>query len=258
MCKAAGWLIALLVVSGPVAADDNDGSWAARAQGGYAKTGGNTDTSTATALFHIAHVVEGWKFLFGAEGFYGSTKGQTTAQSWDAHLQANYNINERLYWYGGLRYDDNKFSGFAYQETVSSGLGYQFVKTDDTKLSAQLGVGARRLRPELLSEDSLGAITATTELPATTDAVLDAAVNLEHSFNALTKIIAGVALESGQDNTMTSLNLALQVKMSNVLALSAGYQLVRNSKPPAGVGSSASLITLNLVYELKNPKLAPE
>src|ERR1700684_3582308 len=108
MCKAAGWLIAVLAVSGPVAADDSDGSWAARAQAGYAKTGGNTDTSTATALFHIAHVIEGWKFLFGAEGFYGSTKGQTTAQSWDAHLQANYNINERLYWYGGLRYDDNK------------------------------------------------------------------------------------------------------------------------------------------------------
>jgi hypothetical protein len=57
---------------------------------------------------------------------------------------------------------------------------------------------------------------------------------------------------------MTSANLALQVKMSNLLSLSAGYQLVRNSKPPQGVGFSASLITLNLVDELKNPKLAPE
>ena len=259
MWKAAGLgMFAVLLLSGPARAQDDDGSWAARAQVGYAKTGGNTDTSTGNALFHIAHVVDDWKLLFGAEGFYGSTKGETTAQAWDAHLQANYNINERLYWYSGVRYDDNKFSGFAYQEALTTGLGYQFVKTDDTKLSAQLGIGARRLRPELLTEDSLGAITSTTELPATTDAVLDAAVNLEHSFNALTKIIAGVAVESGSDNTMTSANLALQVKMSNLLALSAGYQLVRNSKPPAGVGSSASLITLNLVYELKNPKLAPE
>jgi putative salt-induced outer membrane protein YdiY len=140
-----------------------------RAQAGYAKTGGNTDTSTANGLFHITHVVDDWKLLFGAEGFYGSTKGETTAQAWDAHLQANYNINQRLYWYSGVRYHDNKFSGFAYQETVSSGLGYQFVKTDDTRLSAQLGVGARRLRPEL--EDSLGAIAATSQLPPTTDAV---------------------------------------------------------------------------------------
>jgi len=233
-------------------------TWASRAQVGYAKTSGNTDTSTANALFHIAHVVGDWKLLFGLEGLYGSTKGETTAQAWDAHLQANYNITPRLYWYGGLRYDDNKFSGFVYQETVSTGVGYQFIKTDSTKLSGQVGVGARRLKPEVLTEDSVGGIVSTMELPSTTDAVLDAAVNLEHSFNSATKLITGVAVESGKDNTMTTANIALQVKMTNVLALSAGYQYVRNSKPPTGAGPTNTLATLNLVYELKNPKLAPE
>jgi hypothetical protein len=95
--EGSGLLIAVLV-GGAAAAQNEEGSWAARAQAGYAKTGGNTDIRTANALFHIAHAVDGWKFLFGAEGFYGSAKGQTTAQAWDAHLQANYNINERLYW----------------------------------------------------------------------------------------------------------------------------------------------------------------
>ncbi|MBV8342560.1 MAG: DUF481 domain-containing protein [Gammaproteobacteria bacterium] len=239
-------------------ADDTDGTWASRAQAGYAKTSGNTDTSTAIALFHIAHLVGDWKFLFGVEGVYGSTKGETTAQSWDAHFQANYNITPQLYWYGGLRYDDNKFSGFVYQETVSTGAGYQFIKTDTTKLTGQLGVGERRLRPEVLQEDAVGAIASTMELPSSTDAVLDAAVNLEHSFNAATKVITGVSMESGKNNTMTTANIALQVKMTNVLALSAGYQYVRNSKPPPGSGPTNSLATLSLVYELKNTKLAPE
>jgi putative salt-induced outer membrane protein len=235
-----------------------DSTWASRAAAGYTKTGGNTDTSTGNALFHIAHTADDWKFLFGFEGLYGSTRGQTTAQAWDAHFQANYNINERLYWYGGLRYDDNKFSGFVYQETVSTGAGYQFIKTTDTKLTGQIGVGERRLRPELLTEDAVGAITATTELPAQSDTVLDAAVNLDHSFNASTKVIAAVAVESGHLNTQTTAGISLQVKMTNVLALSAGYQIIHNSKPPPGVGPSATLTTLNLVYELKNPKLAPE
>jgi len=246
-----------LILSSAAYADDED-TWASRAQVGYAKTGGNTDTSSGNALFHIAHVVGDWKFLFGFEGLYGSTKGETTAQAWDVHLQANYNITDRLYWYGGLRYDDNKFSGFVYQETASTGAGYQFVKTDETKLTGQIGVGARRLRPEVMTEDAVGGIVSTMELESTTDAVLDAAVNLEHAFNSATKIIAGVAVESGKDNTMTNANLSLQVKMTNVLALSAGYQYIRNSKPPAGSGPSNSLVTLNLVYELKNPKLAPE
>jgi putative salt-induced outer membrane protein YdiY len=57
---------------------------------------------------------------------------------------------------------------------------------------------------------------------------------------------------------MTTASAALQVKMTNVLSLAAGYQYVRNSQPPMGVGSTNTLTTLNLVYELKNQKLAPE
>ena len=46
--------------------------------------------------------------------------------------------------------------------------------------------------------------------------------------------------------------------MTNRLALAAGYQLTDNSQPPAGSGRRDTLTTLNLVYEMKNPKLAPE
>jgi putative salt-induced outer membrane protein len=259
-----GALLASLTLTQLAHADDapsdgTDNGWAARALAGYTKTGGNTDTSSANALFHVAHVVDDWKFLFGADGLYGSTKGETTAQAWDAHFQANYNITPQLYWYSGLSYTANKFSGFTYQELVSTGMGYQFIKTDTTKLSAQLGVGARRLQEEYnVVDDPVGGIVSYGTLPATTGGVVDAAANLEHSFNSFTKLIVGVALESGAQNTMTNENLSLQVKMSSTLALAVGYQLIRNSSPPTGVGRSASLTTLSLVYEMKNPKLAPE
>ena len=119
---------------------------------GFAKTSGNTDTTATNFLFHIAHTVDAWKFLFGTEGFYGSTKGETTAQAWGAHFRANCNFTERIYGYGGLRYDNNKFSGFKCQELVTTGVGYQFIKTEDTTLAGQIGVGARRLDPVLLKD----------------------------------------------------------------------------------------------------------
>jgi putative salt-induced outer membrane protein len=244
--------------AGTNAAGD-DSTWAARAQAGYSKTAGTTDTSSANFLFHAAHVVDDWKFLFGTEGLYGSTRGETTAQAWDAHFQANYNITQQLYWYSALGYTENKFSGFTYQELVSTGVGYQFIKTDTTKLSAQLGIGARRLQQEYnVNEDAVGALVSYQTYPATTGAVADGAVNLEHSFNDYTKLIAGVAVEAGAQNTMTTEGVSLQVKMTSLLALAVGYQLVTNSHPPAGIARSASLTTLSLVYELKNPKLAPE
>ena len=256
MRKRYSWV---LLVSGCVcSAAYADDEWASRGQLGFSRTSGNTDTTTGNFLFHIAHLTGDWKYLFGAEGLYGSTKGETTAQAWDVHGQINYNITERLYWYGGLGYVNDKFSGFAYQETLSTGAGYQFIKTDATKLAGQIGIGARRLRPEILVKDDIGGIVSVTQEDSTTDAVLDAAATFEHAFNDSTKLLAAAGLESGKDNTLSKGSIALQVKMTDKLALSAGIQATRNSKPPAGAKPTDTLTTLNLVYEIKNPKLAPE
>lgn len=237
-----------------------DETWALRAVAGFAKTTGNTDTTTANGEFHVAHVVDSWKFLLGAQGLYGGTRGETTAQDLGLEFQANYNITERLYWFGGLSYDNNKFSGFAYQEMLDTGAGYQLVKTDATKLSAQIGIGVQRLRPETYLTDTAGGIItgSVVEQEATSDTVGTAAVNFEHSFNTFTKMLAAVAVQSGSANTMTTAGAGLQVKMSTRLSLAVAYQFVRNSKPPTGIDGSSSLTTLNLVYELKNPKLAPQ
>jgi putative salt-induced outer membrane protein len=274
MGKQFGWVVmGTLALCGAACADEDapppapasgdatpDSTWAMRALAGLSKTSGNTDTTTANGLFHVAHVVDDWKFLFGAQGLYGSNKGITTAQDFGAEFQANYNINERLYWFSGLNYDNNKFSGFAYQEMLDTGLGYQFIKTDDTKLTGQVGVGVQRLRPETYLTNPTGGIVSGSVVQgdATSDAVGTAAINFEHSFNSITKLLASVAVQSGSANTMTTAGVGLQVKMSDRLSLAAAYQLVRNSKPPDGIDGSSGLTTLNLVYELKNPKLAPQ
>jgi len=256
-------LLGALAFCGPAFADTvpigpGDPTWAARAQLGYSKTGGNTDNSAGNFLFHAAHVVGDWKLLLGIEGLYGSTRGQTTAQAWNTNLQANYGITPKLYWYTGLRYDDDRFSGFAYQEAINTGAGYQFIQTDTTKLKAQVGVGYRRLRPEILVKDDFGAVISRTQLDETSDAVLDAATTFEHAFNESTKVLAGATVQAGKENTLTTANVSLQVKMTKTLALAAGYQLTDNSQPPPGSGRRDSLTTLNLVYELKNEKLAPQ
>jgi putative salt-induced outer membrane protein len=235
-----------------------DPTWAIRSVLGYSKTGGNTDNSAGNVLFHAAHVLGDWKLLFGFDGLYGSTRGETTAQAWDAYLQANYNITPRFYWYTGARYDDDRFSGFAYQAAVKTGVGYKFIDTDATKLSAQIGVGYRRLRPEILVKDDIGGIISSTEQPEESDAILDAGLAFEHDFNASTKLLAIATMQSGQENTLTNASVALQVKMTDRLALSAAYKLIDNSSPPPGSGRRDTLTTLGLVYELKNDKLPPE
>jgi putative salt-induced outer membrane protein len=249
--------------------DHPDSTWSTRALAGYSKTGGTTDTSSANALFHTAHTMGQWKVLFGFEGLYGATRGETTAQAWHAHIQGNYNITDRLYWYAGYRQDDDKFSGFLYQKTVSTGAGYQIFKSDTTKLSVQGGVGETWLRPEDLVLDPVGGIviapcaapdpgSCSWLYPGERETVFDGALNFEQDFNPYTKFLASATVQSGSLNTMTSYNASVQVKMTNQLALAVGYQLVYNTSPPPSVAKSASLTTLSLVYEFKNSKMPPE
>jgi putative salt-induced outer membrane protein len=232
-----------------------DSTWAIRSVVGYTKTGGNSDTSAGNALFHAAHVMGDWKLLFGVDALYGSTRGETTAQAWDAYLQGNYNFTPRFYWYVGTTYTDDRFSGFAYQAAVKTGLGYKFIDTGVTKLTLQAGPGYRRLRPEILERDAIGGIVSRTEQPEESDAIADAGLAFEHNFNASTKLLATATVESGHENTLTNANVTLQVKMSNRLSLSASYQLSDNSNPPPGSSHKNTLTTLGLVYELKNEKL---
>jgi len=235
-----------------------DSTWAIRSVVGYTKTGGNTDNSAGNLLFHAAHVMGDWKLLFGVDGLYGSTRGETTAQAWSAYLQGNYNITPKFYWYLGGRYDDDRFSGFAYQAAVKSGVGYKFFDTDATKLTAQIGAGYRRLRPEILVKDDIGGVISRTEQPEQSDAIFDAGIAFEHNFNKATKLLAAVTMQSGKENTLTNANVALQVKMTDRFALTAAYRLIDNSSPPPGSGRRDTLTTLGLVYELKNEKLTSE
>jgi putative salt-induced outer membrane protein len=264
-------LTGLLAFSAAALADDpppyeGDPNWSMRALLGYSKTSGNTDNTSANALFHAAHAIGDWKLLFGTEGLFGSTHGETTAQAFTVHGQGNYNFTPKLYAYVGASYADDRFSGFAYQDALTSGVGYQFFNSDTTKLSVQAGVGYLWLRKEYLIKDALGGVVQRLDYDPASGLPYDAekslafngALTFEHSFNNYTKILAAANVLSSSDNTLTTASVALQVKMSTHLALSAGYQLTDNSSPPAGSGRRDTLTTLSLVYDMKNPKLAPE
>ncbi len=129
---------------------------AVKAQAGYVSSHGNTDAQTANLKLDVAYIVDAWKHEFQLAGLYGKSNDIVSAESLDGQWQSNYNITNRLFAFGGLHYVDDKFSGFQYQETVSAGLGYSIIKLADATLDAQVGVGYRRLRPELLEKDAAG------------------------------------------------------------------------------------------------------
>jgi putative salt-induced outer membrane protein YdiY len=248
---------ASLFVVSSVLADDAPPppqGWAGKGQAGYVMSRGTTDTDTANAKIDLSDTIDDtWKHLIHLEGLYGRSSDITTAERWAAMLQSNYQYTPRAYVFGALHYLDDFFSGFQYQGDVSVGLGYKFLNTSHDRLSAQLGVGYRRLRPEVLVTDSDGAVIERIPQNSEGNAIGTAGLTYEHDFNASTKITEQYTIDAGAGNTEMQNDLALVVNMSKKLALSAGFTFQENSSPPAGLPKVTTLTTLNLVYAFNPP-----
>jgi putative salt-induced outer membrane protein len=218
-----------------------------KAQVGYVSSHGDTTAQTANAKISANYNVGDWKHDLELAGLYGKSNDIVSAERFVAGWQSNYNFSTRMYAFGALDYNDDKFSGFQYQETVSTGVGYSIVKLADATLDAQAGVGYRRLRPELLVPEPDGDVTRT-PLDEEDGAVATATIKGMYAFNSVTKVTDVLAAQSGSDNTMVQNDLNLQVNMSKSLAITAGYEIIHNTSPPDGLVKTDTLVTFNLTY----------
>lgn len=242
-------VIAVLVLLCPTAEAQPD--WRSKAQVGFVMARGNSETETANARLELVREAGNWKNTFGTSMLYGRSSDIENAGRWDAGWQTEHKVSDRFFWFGSLRYEDDRYSGFDYQAVASSGIGRDFIKSDTTILSAQLGAGYRRLRPEELLRNELGEVVDRIPGEEDSDVVGNAAVRFEYAFNDATRVLNTLIVETGSSNTLSRNELALQVQMNKTLALSLGFNVRNNSKPPENLKGTDTLTTVNLVYEVK-------
>jgi putative salt-induced outer membrane protein len=140
------------------------------------------------------------------------------------------------------------FDGFQYQASVTGGVGDKFINTADTKLIGQIGVGYRRLRPELIFRDPDGVVTSRELQDATGEAIATVGVDFSHALTKTTVLTDKFLMESGSDNTLLHDEVAVNVKMSDKLALSVGYGVTDNTNPPPTIKKVDTVTTVNLVF----------
>jgi putative salt-induced outer membrane protein len=226
---AAG--VALALIAAVAQADP----WQGKGEAGAVWASGNTDSSSVNLKLAMSKVADEWKHQLDMSYLRASANGDTSANKFVGAWQSNYNFSTRTFAFGALRYDHDEFSGFQYQASASTGLGYKFFDTDTVKFSGQAGVGYRRI------EDSVTDATSD-------DLVFVAGLDYEYTVTATTKLVDKFHLETGSDNTQLTNFAGVEVKMSDKLALAAGYDVTQNTNPPPGKKKTDTVTTLNLVY----------
>lgn len=210
--------------------------WQGKGEVGIVFTRGNSDTDTANVEIDSSHELGRWKNGFGLAALRAASDGTRTGERSGATWQSDYRFSARGYVFGGLRHEQDEFSGFDYQASATSGLGYRFIDDTTTRLSAQAGVGYRRSR--------LAPPPGETER----EVILRGDVKFDHALSDAMSILDTLVVESGAENLFASNDLALQVRMTDRFALSLALGLRYNSNPPPALRKTDALTTVNLVY----------
>ncbi len=222
--------------------------WIGKGQFGFLSSHGNSDAESINGNVDMLRYDGAWKNEVYVGGLYGKNSGIVSAERWETRGQTNYAISGDLFAFGGLRYEHDLFDGFQYQASLTGGMGYKLINDVDTKLTAQVGAGYRRLRPETIDKDSTGEVISRTPLDARGDAIATAGVDFSHAFTKTTVFTNKFLTEAGSSDVLLHDELALTVKMSDKLALSVGYAITDNTKPPAPLKKLDTLASVNLVF----------
>lgn len=222
--------------------------WTGKGEAGLVISSGNTETETANVKVAMAHERDKWKNAFGLSGLYASDDTGATAQRWEAIAQSDYNFSPKTFWFGAGRYEDDRFSGFEYQATISTGLGRKFIDNDRTKFVGTAGVGYKFFETRDAFDDA-GVLIE--EGMREDEIIFRGTLDFDHKLTETTTLIDKFIVEAGADNTFYQNDIALQVKINSVLALAVGYSVRHNTDPPIGFEETDTLTTVNLVYEIK-------
>lgn len=228
-------ILTLLAFALPAAAQ-----WTGKGEAGLAIANGNSDTKTANAKVAVGKKVENWEHSAGLAGLYVRNDGDTTARRWATFLQTHYNFGGgNTFWFGGTRYEQDRFSGFDHQGVVDAGIGHKFLDTETTKLSGQAGVGYKFLEVIGTPNQKDSSVVGT------------AGLDFSHQLTQTTSLTNKFGAEVASSNNFLENELGFAVKVSDRIALSLGYAVRHNTDPPAGFKKTDTLSTVNLVYEVK-------
>ena len=224
-------LVCGVLAAGTASAAD----WTGKGSLGGVLSRGNTDMETVNANLDVATVVGGWTYKMGASFLNTVEDDVASADRFELRGEANYALTERSYLFGSLRYEDDRFTDFAYQAVLAGGYGYKFIATEETKFEGQIGLGYRKSEILVTGEEQ-------------DEPIVRGAINFEHKLTGTTLIYDKFLVEHGEDNTYIQNALGIEVKINDAFALALDYQVRQNSEVLPGTEKTDQVLTANLVY----------
>ena len=215
--------------------EEAQGVWKGEGELGFTSTSGNTDSENLNARLGVAREEGKWKHAADIRAIKNTTEDETTADSLVFKEKSEYKLGEKSYAFGQLRYEDDEFSGYDYQTSISFGLGSRFIEDEQHLLDASIGLGYRSIKDSATGESE-------------EDAIITGEVIYAYKISETTTFTQTFLVESGDENTHSESDTGLKTQIAGNLASKIGYLVKHNSDVPPGIDKTDKIFSVSLVY----------
>ena len=209
--------------------------WTGEGEIGAFRSTGNSDDSGLSAGLKLTKDGVRWRYKFGAFADYQRSDGETTREQFRLFVEPNYKFGPRLYAYGLAQFERDRFQGYDARYSLSGGLGYTAINSDNVQLDVNAGPAWRRT--EFIAQPDESSLAA----------LASADFRWRVSDNLTLTQSADAYWES--DNSTLATITALDAKLIGALSARLSYTVEWESDPPAGRVGTDTLSRATLVYD---------
>ncbi|PSF07068.1 DUF481 domain-containing protein [Marinobacter fuscus] len=235
-------VIACLALAPMVQAQANE-SWEGEAELGVLMTSGNTDETKANGRLGLINEQEFWRNSGEFSTKYTEADDETTAEEYRAELATNYKFDEQQYWFLRGNWEDDRFSGYEFESSVTTGYGNRVWRSGKRSfLDLSAGAGYRYNKRMDVDPD--------TGRDVEEDAIARLAAQFDYGLSENSLFRQKLSTEMGLDdnNTVSRSETSLQSSIMNNLSMKVAYRVKHVSDAPDDSESTDTELAVSLLY----------
>jgi len=234
MCTKIVLLALGLSLSTLAAGQDPGKDYDARLSLGFVNTSGNTETSTFNTEFLLTYRASSWTHNLKFQGLGSQENKVVRAERYFLENKSDYNLDEDQYLFVRGSYTDDRFSGFDYQASVSSGYGRYLIRQEGMNLQSFFGAGYRQ--NDIMDAGSKG------------EGIFTLGESFSWQISDNSALTQSFTTDIGNELTMSRFEVGLETNIIGQIATKISFQARNTTKVPVGNKKTDTLTSVSLVY----------
>ncbi len=211
---------------------------------GYRSHSGNTNSEAMNGRLRTDYT-SGSKRTTAEWKYYRSFKDDVEDKRTSSYsLQSDYKLGPKRYLYCGFKGIDSRYSAYYRDHTLSSGLGYQYINTDDVVVEVELGPGYRYQKPNI---DKIGS-TDIIFPKKVEEAIFRGHMKSSWKVFENLSLSADITTVSGNSNTRIDSDISATNDITEGVALKISHSTQYHNKVPTGLSKRDSSVSIKLRF----------